>query len=246
MMLTGVKQWDKTFGGLSRKARYIIAAYGGAGKTALAAQIAANVAMQGYKVRYMLFEETPEKIWARVAANKCRVSMRELRNEGGMTVKGQKAFMDLYSLMEGKDMLFLESPQTVPEMLDLCQGADLIVVDGVSDFPCPPELTKIDKAGWVSDQCAKISRLTGAAVLMLSHVNSEAVKSGPSLAGIYGGQAASFDPEGIMEIRRADPEETGPMRSIHGLVLKNRYGEVGVRMKFKFEGEYMTYHEDFF
>lgn len=244
MISTGFPIWDNIFGGLSKKSRYVIAAQAGAGKTAMAMNIAVNVARQGKKVHYLLFEETRQRLWARVVSMTQDAPMSGFRVAGGsMTDGARDAFTVGFDKLSKLELLFHEAPKTLAEMIDLCGECDLIVVDGVSNFPAPAEYTKIDKAGWVSDQCVKLSQHSGAAVLMLSHVNSDAVKSGPSLAGIYGGQAASFDPEGILEIRRDAEDSFGPVKTIHGLVLKNRYGEVGTRIKFGFDGSKMKFYE---
>jgi replicative DNA helicase len=244
IMSTGFGIWDRIFGGLSKKSRYVIAAHAGAGKTAMAMNIAVNVAKQGKKVHYLLFEETAEKLWARVVAMTQDTPMHGFRQAGStMNDAARDAFVGSWDELSKLQLIFHEAPKTLAEMIDLCGQCDLIVVDGVSNFPSPPEYTKVDKAGYVSDQCVKLSQHSGAAVLMLSHVNSDAVKAGPSLAGIYGGQAASFDPEGILEIRRDGEDNGNHMKVIHGLVLKNRYGEVGQRIKMAFDGSKMKFYD---
>lgn len=159
IMPTGFKIWDDIFGGIAKNARYIIAAHSGAGKTAMAMNIAANIAQRGKKVHFFLFEETKGRLWARIAAMTQMTNMASFRNPAqGLEPAAHDAFIKLFEEFKDKNILFHDNVQSVAEMIDLCGECDLIVIDGMSSFPAPAEFTKVDKAGWVSDQCVKLSK----------------------------------------------------------------------------------------
>lgn len=240
-MKTGFRQWDIQIGGISKGARTMLAAYGGAGKTAFALQVARYIS-KTCKVRYLDFENGEDKIWRRVFSQELKLSSSTMRN-GSISDDYQTKITNGNDELVKRDFVVFYKPQTVGEMIDLCGECDLIVVDGISSFPCPPEFSKIDKVGWVGDQCSKLSDHTGAGILMLSHVNSDSMKAGPSMAGIYGGQVASFDPEVIVEMRAKKVEVASSYRTIEMMALKSRYGEQGVKMSFNFHGDTMTFSE---
>lgn len=239
MLSTGFQPWDDAFGGLFKGGRYLIAGHGGVGKSAFAINLAWNVAKAGGRVRWLGFEDTTAELWWRIMARVMRIPITSFRK--GLSDYQQTQVTMKQGKLEGADFLVFYNTKTIAERISLCGPCDLIVVDGMTSYIAPPEYTKVDKAGYVNDQCKQLADKTGAAVIILAHVNSEAVKSGASMSGIYGGQAATFDPEGIAEIRWADANENGKVRTIDMKILKNRFGPSGNTVKITHEGEYMTY-----
>jgi replicative DNA helicase len=239
MMPTGIRAWDETFGGLSHGGRYVVAGHGGVGKSAFAINIAWNMAKAGRKVRWLGFEDSIAQLWWRVMSRQLHIPITSFRK--GLTEHQQSLVVKGQEQLEGKDFLVFYNTRTLAERISLCGPCDLVVVDGMTSYLAPPEYSKIDKAGYVNDQCKEIADKTGAAVLILSHINSDSAKSGASISGIYGGQAATFDPEGIVDLRWADANDTSPTRLIDMKVLKNRFGPSGMTQKLAFTGEYMSY-----
>lgn len=241
MLTTGFKPWDDAFGGLFKGGRYLIAGHGGVGKSAFAINLAWNVAKAGGRVRWLGFEDTIAELWWRIMSREMRIPITSFRK--GLTdfQKGQVTARQ--DVLSGADFLVFYNTKTIAERISLCGPCDLIIVDGMTSYIAPPEYSKVDKAGYVNDQCKQLADKTGAAVIILAHVNSEAVKSGASMSGIYGGQAATFDPEGIAEIRWADANEESRVRTIDMKILKNRFGPSGRTVKITHEGEFMTYGE---
>ncbi len=239
MLATGFQPWDDAFGGLFKGGRYLIAGHGGVGKSAFAINLAWNVAKAGGRVRWLGFEDTTAELWWRIMAREMRIPITAFRK--GLSDYQQAQVMQRQDRLRDADFLVFYNTKNIAERISLCGPCDLIVVDGMTSYIAPPEYSKVDKAGYVNDQCKQLADKTGAAVIILAHVNSEAVKSGASMSGIYGGQAATFDPEGIAEIRWADANEGGRIRTIDMKILKNRFGPSGFTSKITHEGEYMTY-----
>lgn len=240
MLQTGILAWDKTLGGIFPGSRYIIAGHGGAGKSALAVNIAWNMALDGKRVRWLSYEEKPEALWWRIMAREAMVPITSFRY--GLTQRQQVTVHERAGRVFQYDFKAFYGVQTVPQMIAECGPCDLIVLDGMTTAPAPGGDTMVDNAGIVTRYCATLAERTGAAVIILAHINSDAVKNGATMAGIYGGQAATFDPEAIVEVRRADMEDKmpGPKR-INLSVIKNRYGESGVKKELVFNGEYMKF-----
>lgn len=239
LMKTGIFQLDKAIGGMTHNARYAIAGHAGVGKTAFALNIAWNMAKDGRKVRYLAFEGGKMGIWQRLLARECGVPITAFRH--GLSEQQEAKVIEKQGEVVAHDFLVHANLPDLHTMITLCQGCDLIVVDGVSSAPAPSARNMIERVQVVSDLCKNLSEKTDAAVISLYHVNSETLKSKPSLTSLYGGQAATFDPEVILELRKQDLDAVGRHKVIEGHVLKNRYGSEGGVLNLNFDGEYMTY-----
>lgn len=231
MLKSGVYGWDNQFGGLFKGSRYIIAGHGGAGKSALAVNIGWNIAKAGGRVRWLSYEEEPHALWWRIMARETGVPYTAFRH--GLSDGQEAELVEKQGRYTGPDFLAFYNVPDVGQMINACGLCDLIVLDGITSAPAEGASNKIEKAGVVTEYCAKLAAKTGAAVIMLAHVNSDSLKTGASMTGIYGGQAATFDPEGIIDLRWADDNR----RAITMKVLKNRYGASGLTetLNFKYE-----------
>lgn len=239
---TGFKAWDEALGGIFPGSRYIIAGAGGSGKSALAINIAWNWAKSGKRVRWLSYEEKPEALWWRIMARETLTPYISFRK--GLTENQKKNVSERGNGVGNYDFVAMFAVPTVPQMIAACGPCDLIVLDGMTTAPAPGGKSMVDNAGIVTRYCAELAEKTGAAVLILAHINSDAVKNGADMAGIYGGQAATFDPEGIVELRRADPDDksSGP-KEIALKIIKARYGEAGVTKRLMFNGNNMMFYE---
>lgn len=233
MMLTGIHGWDSLFYGLFKGSRYIIAGQGGAGKSALAINIAWNMAKSGKRVRWLSYEEEPDAIWWRIMSREANEAYTSFRK--GLTERQEANVATVQNNILGHDFLSFFNVPDLGSMINACGECDLIVLDGITSAPAQGAANKIEKAGIVTEYCAKLAAKTGAAIIMLAHINSESAKNGASMTGIYGGQAATFDPEGIVDLRWFDDEH----KTIKMTVLKNRYGASGKDALLNFNYERM-------
>jgi len=218
MMKTGIYAWDNNFQGVFKGSRYIIAGHGGAGKSALAINMSWNMACDGKKVRWLSYEEETHALWWRIMARVSGVPYTAFRH--GLSEDQRYQVSAKQDILMDKDFLAFYNIPTPSDMINACGQCDLVVLDGITSAPAEGATNKIEKAGVVTEYCARIAAKTGAAVIMLAHVNSDSVKTGASMTGIYGGQAATFDPEGIVDLRYADEDRS----AVAMKVLKNRYG----------------------
>lgn len=242
MLSTGLAEWDNNIGGIFKGSRYVIAGHASVGKSALALNIAWNMAKQGRKVRYLSFEEDQNSLLWRIMAREMRIPITSFRK--GLTENQQIIANELQAQLQNHDFLVYYKLKEINQMIGMCGPCDLVIIDGISAFPAPAEYTKIDKAGWVMDQCQLLAHRTGAAVIALSHINSDGLKHGPGFGSLYGGQAATFDPETIVELRWDEDTAKLKTKKIEGCIIKNRYGLSSQKMGFQFDGEFMEYRDD--
>lgn len=241
MLPTGLSEWDNKIGGVFKGSRYIIAGHAGVGKSAIALNIAWNMAKDGRRVRYLSFEEDADALIWRVMAREMRIPITSFRK--GLTEHQQITATEEQDRVSKHDFLVFYKLPDINQMIGMCGPCDLIVVDGISAFPAPADYTKIDKAGYVLDQCQILAHRTGAAIIALSHVNSDGLKHNPGIGGLYGGQAATFDPETVIELRWDEDTAKLKIKRIEGHIIKNRYGASSQTMSFEFDGEFMTYRD---
>jgi replicative DNA helicase len=241
MMLTGLSQWDDNIGGIFKGSRYVVAGHASVGKSAMALNVAWNMAKQGRTVRYLSFEEDQNSLLWRIMAREMRIPITSFRK--GLTEQQKVKVTHHTEKVINSDFLVFYKLKDVNQMIAMCGPSDLIVIDGISAFPAPADFTKVDKAGWVMDQCQILAHRTGAAVIALSHINSDGFKHGPSFSSLYGGQAATFDPETIVELRWDEDTSKMAIKRIEGHIIKNRYGVSNQTMKLVFEGEFMEYRD---
>lgn len=242
MMATNLGCWDRIFGGIFREKIYTISGYGGAGKSALAVNIAWNMACHGYKVRWVSWEEDREALWCRILSRECGIDSKKIR-EGSISEGESAALHNKGMEIMGADFLAYYKLKDQIQIIDACGKCDLIVVDGLSRFPCTGA-SIIDRVQDSMKALGEISLKTGAAILLLAHVNGDSVKNGAGISSVYGGQVATFDPEGIVDIRRSDDIiHDGGKRSITLTVIKNRYGPEGIKVPMWFEGMYQRFYE---
>lgn len=237
MIKTGYSAWDGSFGGLMRGARYIIAGQSGAGKTALAVNIAWNVANQGKKVRYVFFEGTEDELWWRIMARVASIPITSLRE--GLNPSQSEKLVGFTDELKDRDFAVVRNPRDISQMISMCGACDVIVLDGMSSAPATGD-TLIERLANVSSYSKTLADRTGAAVIMLSHLNSSGVKNGGDGTAVYGGQAPTFDPEGILELKQEKTQ--GSVKMVTGNISKNRYGPTD-SVKFIFDGKYMTYKD---
>lgn len=238
MMKTGLFVWDTVFGGLNRGARYIIGGRGGAGKTALALNLAWNIAKQGGRARYIYFEGTENQIWWRIMARETGVPMAAFLNT--LTDKQKEQAAKCQDRFIGPDFVVVKDPRNVNEMVQRCGVCDVIVLDGMSSAPANGD-NLIDRIADVSRYAKTLADRTGATVILLAHMNSQGVKNGGDGTGLFGGQAPTFDPEGIIELSQKGDGLSGE-KMVDGVVTKNRYGLLQT-VKFIFNGNKMEFRD---
>jgi replicative DNA helicase len=243
MMKTGLASWDRAFGGMFREKLYMISGHGGAGKSALGVTLAWNMAKDGRKVRWVSWEEDREAVWGRILARECRIDSKSIR-EGSLTDSQSDLLTGKGNEIMHHDLLCYYKLKDKGHIIDACGKCDLIVIDGLSRFPVSGGLSVMERVQEAMQAMGDISLKTGAAILILAHVNGDSVKNGAGISGVYGGQAATFDPEGIVDIRRSDDTvgENG-RRAITLTVVKNRYGPEGIKIPLFFEGPYHNFYE---
>jgi replicative DNA helicase len=236
---TGFRDLDKMLAGLHPTNLLIIAARPGMGKSALALNMAQNVALNGNSVAIFSLEMSREEIVTRMLCAKGRIDSQKLRtgnlNEGDFT-KLSNAAGALY-----KQNIFVDdSPGlTVTEIRAKCRrlrrkpGLDLVVVDYLQLMNGSGQENRQQEIAMISRSLKSLARELHVPIIALSQLN-RAVESRedkrPRLGDLRESGAVEQDADVVMFIYRDEyyfPEKVESKGIAEVVISKHRQGGVG-------------------
>lgn len=255
---TGLTDLDNQTGGLHNSELVILAARPSMGKTALAANIAENIAMGDVKqpVLFVSLEMSRLELAERMLCSRGRINGHNLRN--GMLSSGdRKKLIEASSDLSQAPIFIDDSPsRTVTEIaatarrLKRRDGLNLIVIDYLQLIE--PDNSKDAR----QEQVSKIARrLKGMArelkvpVLCLSQLNRQAEASKdnrPKLSHLRESGAIEQDADVVMFVHRdeyymSNEEEKAKVAGKADIIIaKQRNGPIG-DVKVKWEGQYTKF-----
>ena len=236
---TGFRDLDKMLAGLHPTNLIIIAARPGMGKSALALNMAQNVALNGNSVAIFSLEMSREEIVTRMLCAKGRIDSQKLRtgnlNEGDFT-KLSNAAGALY-----KQNIFVDdSPGlTVTEIRAKCRrlrrkpGLDLVVVDYLQLMNGSGQENRQQEIAMISRSLKSLARELHVPIIALSQLN-RAVEARedkrPRLGDLRESGAVEQDADVVMFIYRDEyyyPEKVESKGIAEVVISKHRQGGVG-------------------
>jgi len=228
---TGIRCLDEAMGGLCESEVIILAARPGQGKTAMAMQIASNMAIDGNQVLVVSLEMKDTELTTRLLCAVSGVDSKSIRN-GTITqeqVDRIGAFVDSLSYPVS---FYAPETATVRNIvaavrLAMSRGPiAAVVIDYVqlivpSDYRKPrheqlEEVSKLVKNN--------VAREFGIPVLLLCQLNRDGGGRVPRAEDLKGSGSLEQDADSIIAIHT--PEESKGTKELH--ILKNRHGGEGV------------------
>jgi replicative DNA helicase len=182
---TGFRKIDSVIGGLPVRKISIIGARPSQGKTAIAGCIALNAAAAGHPVVFFSHEMSARDVYARMAAQLRSVSYGSI-TYGSLSAKGEAKLADALAELRRLPIHVVDSTHSDP---DTCRStalyvlsrerggkAPLVVVDYVQLEHLPGwRGTRSEEIGTISWKWLETAKMSGAAVLLLSQLNRDAV-----------------------------------------------------------------------
>lgn len=236
---TGFRDLDKKLAGLHPTNLIIVASRPGMGKSALALNMAQNVALNGNCVAIFSLEMSREEIVTRMLCAKGRIDSQKLRtgalNEGDFT-KLSNAAGALY-----KQNIFVDdSPGlTVTEIRAKCRrlrrkpGLDLVVVDYLQLMNGSGQENRQQEIAMISRSLKSLARELQVPIIALSQLNRgvEAREDKrPRLGDLRESGAVEQDADVVMFIYRDEyyfPEKVESKGIAEIVISKHRQGGVG-------------------
>jgi replicative DNA helicase len=236
---TGFRDLDKKLAGLHPTNLIIVAARPGMGKSALALNMAQNVALNGNTVAVFSLEMSREEVVTRMLCSKGRIDSQKLRtgslNEGDFT-KLSNAAGALYK----QNIYVDDSPGlTVTEIRAKCRrlrrkpGLDLVVVDYLQLMNGSGQENRQQEIAMISRSLKSLARELHLPIIALSQLN-RAVEARedkrPRLGDLRESGAVEQDADVVMFIYRDEyyfPEKVESKGIAEVVIAKHRQGGVG-------------------
>lgn len=176
---TGFQCLDEKVMGLKRGDLFVIGAQTSGGKTALALNIARNVAVQGKEVAFFSLEMRPEKLFLRIAATMLGISANKIADTDHWnshlhanfgTIMGQIAKFPIR--MPPCESFTLENIINLIRQSHQKKPLDLVIIDYLQIISAPNSTA--NRAAYISHVCTELKSLAmtlGLPVIVLAQLN---------------------------------------------------------------------------
>jgi replicative DNA helicase len=173
---TGIAPIDASIGGMERRNEFVLAARPSTGKTALALQIARNVALSGGNVLYISYEMPEESLLARMACPLVGVSWTDVRAGNLPRSKVQELLNAASTLgMELAPHFYVEDGTPTIEAvweMAVTVEADLLVIDHLGLVPKVDD-NEVESLGLITKACKDLAKQRDLAALVLVQMSRD-------------------------------------------------------------------------
>lgn len=258
-MKTGIKSFDDAVGELFHGELHIIAGFPSVGKSALALQIARNMAKMKHGVRYFSLEEVEESYMKRIVASETGFPYSAYRN--GLTSKQRQEQNELWQKVWGEGgslsglNLDLDDENDTLESIYLAsakqknkQGLDVVIIDGATNIS-HRESNVFLKNEDIAQTCLRLAKRQNICVILLAHINNDTMKKDkeqkkkrPDMSSVMGGQTLIKPAFSVTVLDRVS-EEFIPNQptEIVGHLVKSRNSAPNQQIPLLFDGVKQTY-----
>jgi replicative DNA helicase len=243
---TGLPQLDKHLGGL-QTGLHILGAEPGAGKTALALNIARHAATQHQiPVVYVSFDEVPERLALKVLAARTGMVMSEMAGGLVQPEKVEAAMLEHATELQCLSFMQGDAHLGVPDLLAQLrqrlelhnQTEGLIVIDYLQPWAAAYDSGKGDfrlAVGKLALAVRKLANESRCPVLLIS-AQSRQGQGSTNMTSLRESSDLEYGADSIMLLTKADGM-VGPGRHPLTLTLaKNRFGPAGVQISLVLDG----------
>lgn len=240
-LMTGLRTFDESIGGLFRGELFILAARPGVGKTSLACQIAAHFGERRRQVLFVSLEMSAVELATRMLCTRAGVSSRKIRV--GQLEQHDMALLTEHSgPLASASILIDDTPSvTTYEIRRKARrikrhGLDLIVVDYLQRLtPADRRRERYEQVGEMARDLKELSRELDVPVLCLAQLSREADKGGtPTLAWLR--ESGNIEQEAdVVAFLKTDKrtkagtthDDAQTEKPSTLMIVKNRNGEEG-------------------
>lgn len=244
---TFIPDIDKSTGGLERQTLTILAARPSTGKTALAWQMAQQVAYSGKHVIFFSLEMSDVNLWGRAACPKINSTWRDVRAGKLNAEQKQRLIDESYALaMQFEDRLkVVDTPQTTDTIWQQVAQVrpDLVVVDHLR-LVKDNSISEVKRLGDITQRLKDIAKNFSCAVLLCAQLNRQSETRGgqdkrPLLADLRdSGQIEENADLVLMMYREECQSDTKPLKSPTEVwVRKFRDGPRDILIRLNFDAK---------
>jgi len=227
-LATGIADLDDLLHGLRPGELVILAARPGCGKTALALQVALNVARAGRAALFLSLEMSRVDLGQRILANLSGVMHERIRS-GSLHQEERRALEEARVLAGGLRLGIVEDSATPCSRLRALArrrgskvGLDLLVVDYLQLMSHPGSADRFQEVGAISRGLKGLARELAVPVLAVSQLSRAAAEGRPQLSHLR--ESGALEQDADVVVLLWTEAERGPL---HCAVEKNRHGRTG-------------------
>lgn len=238
----GFKFVDEFMNGIHRGQLTVLGARPRVGKSAMALQIARNVAEEGYKVLFIPLEMTVNENLQRIILNAQLAESEELKNNSF----DRQTVGDYLDELE-KNLKFCESLNSLESIEKLIKAEKpyLVVIDQLSQITIKgSHKDSREKFVCITRALKRICMEQKVAMLLLSQLNRASTdKNKPSLESLHESDSTGQDADNVLLLyTKGDEEDTdSPQRETTLRIAKQRNGISGKDIPLMYEGERFTF-----
>ena len=245
---TGIGPLDDLMGGL-QTGLHIVAAQPGAGKTALALNIARHCSREGYPVVYASFDETPERLLIKIIAAQMNLNAGAIFRGAVDPAKLEEA-AKLYGHDKLNNISFMNTinltaadfrAQFLDQLAESAKDKGLIVVDYLQPWASFISSTQgIDfrqAVGQAAIQLRSLANSLNIPIIVISAQNRTGQNS-QNMTSLRESSDLEYSADSIMLISTNDKKVVGGGYYARDLyVAKNRFGESDARLELALNGK---------
>ena len=172
--MTGIPVLDKATGGLERQNQTMLAAPPSTGKSALAFQIARNVAASGKKALFVSLEMAEANLFARAACGIAGVTWQDVKRGNLSPAQKDKLRESASELMFtfGRRLLIHDQPCDTAAVWQMvaAQRPDVVIVDHIRFLTDDHGENENKRLGWLSKQLRDIAKQFDCHALVLAQL----------------------------------------------------------------------------
>lgn len=233
----GIKYLDKATGGIHKGQLTIIGARPRTGKSAIALQIAVNVAEAGHKVLFIPLEMT-------IAENLKRILLYAQVAEPGEKIDRAAAAQYLDALEP--TLKFCEGLTNIDgiEKAIKAERPELVIIDQLSQITISGSHKDTrEMLVSITRNLKRIALEYKVPLIVLSQINRDGAKQGrPGLENLAESDSSGQDSDNVFILyEEEDADRDKPLREINLLIAKQRNGATGKEIPLMFKGERFTF-----
>lgn len=209
---TGIANLDRYTGGLHKGEVTILAARPSVGKTALALQIAVQVAQKGKTVQVFSREMSQIQLGVRLIANQGKVDGQRMRT-GHIREEDWKKIVGIQAELSNLPLYINDESSTMPDIRAVCaekkhKGLDLVIIDYMQLIePHKKSDTREREVAEISRAIKKMSLELDIPIIALSQLNRSTANKRPTLDTLRESGAIEQDADNVILLHKPDEKD---------------------------------------
>ncbi len=209
---TGIASLDKYTGGLHKGEVTVLAARPSVGKTALALQIAVQVAKKGKTVQIFSREMSQVQLGVRLIANQGKIDGQRMRT-GHIREEDWKKIVGTQAELSNLPLYINDESSTMPDIRAVCaqkrhKGLDFVIIDYMQLIePHKKSDTREREVAEISRAIKKMSLEFDIPIIALSQLNRSTANKRPTLDTLRESGAIEQDADNVILLHKPDEKD---------------------------------------